>query len=147
MEALAPRRFWVGAIILISFVFPLNFTLSEDNVWNREAYARLSGHTDPSKEKFGWWKGKAFGVKPNQKNLELCGFEGFSVPRLLRNNAERKPLDLNRLSRTVKRRNNILSPSCFANITALSVSPNGIVLASFGNPHNTISKSLFKEAL
>lgn len=57
----------------------------DDNVWNREAYARLSGHTDPKKEKFGWFKGKAFGVKPNQKNLELCGFEGFSVTRLLRN--------------------------------------------------------------
>jgi len=57
----------------------------KDNVWNREAYAKLSGHTDPSKEKFGWWKGKAFGVTPNQKNLELCGFEGFSVTRLLRN--------------------------------------------------------------
>lgn len=62
--------------------FSLDF---KDNVWNREAYARLSGHTDPEKEKFGWYKGKAFGVRPNQKNLELCGFEGFSVTRLLRN--------------------------------------------------------------
>ena len=57
----------------------------EDNIWNREAYAKLSGHTDPKKQKFGWFKGKAFGVKPKQKNLELCGFEGFSVTRLLRN--------------------------------------------------------------
>lgn len=57
----------------------------KDNVWNREAYAKLNGHTDPAKEKFGWFSGKAFGVKPNQKNLELCGFEGFSVSRLLRN--------------------------------------------------------------
>lgn len=51
--------------------------------WNRDAYARLSGNLDFSKEKIGWYKGKAIGVVPGKKNIDICGFEGFSVARLL----------------------------------------------------------------
>lgn len=51
--------------------------------WNRDAMARIHGNTDFSKEKIGWFKGKAIGVVPGKKNLEICGFEGFSVTRLL----------------------------------------------------------------
>ena len=51
--------------------------------WNRDALARLHGNLDFSKEKIGWFKGKAIGVVPGRKNLEICGFEGFSVTRLI----------------------------------------------------------------
>ena len=54
-----------------------------NNIWNREAYARLTGYRDPAREKIGWFSGKAYGVVPGRKNLELCGFEGFSVIRLV----------------------------------------------------------------
>ena len=55
----------------------------KDPVWNRDAMARIQGNLDFSKEKIGWYKGKAFGVVPGRKNLDICGFEGFSVARLL----------------------------------------------------------------
>ena len=51
--------------------------------WNRDAMARIHGNIDFSKEKIGWYKGKAIGVVPGKKNIEICGFEGFSVTRLL----------------------------------------------------------------
>lgn len=51
--------------------------------WNRDAMARIHGNTDFSKEKIGWYKGKAIGVVPGKKNVEICGFEGFSVTRLI----------------------------------------------------------------
>ena len=54
-----------------------------DPVWNRDAYARIVGNLDFSKEKIGWYKGKVIGVRPGMKNLDICGFEGFSVARLL----------------------------------------------------------------
>lgn len=56
-----------------------------DNNWNRDAMARLLGDLDFGKEKFGWYKGTVIGVKPGHKNLDLCGFEGFSFTRLLDN--------------------------------------------------------------
>jgi len=55
----------------------------KNNIWNRDALARLHGTLDFSKEKIGWYKGKAIGVMPGRKNIEICGFEGFSVARLL----------------------------------------------------------------
>ena len=55
----------------------------KDPVWNRDAMARIQGNLDFSKEKIGWFRGKAFGVIPGQKNTDICGFEGFSVARLL----------------------------------------------------------------
>lgn len=63
-------------------------------IWNRDALARIHGNTDFSKEKIGWYKGKAIGVVPGKKNIEICGFEGFSVTRLIpwENGAYRKLL-------------------------------------------------------
>lgn len=55
----------------------------EDPRWNRDAYARIVGNLDFSKEKIGWYKGKVIGVVPGRKNIDICGFEGFSVARLL----------------------------------------------------------------
>ena len=55
----------------------------KNNIWNRDALARIHGNLDFSKEKFGWFDGKAIGIMPGKKNLELVGFEGFSVTRLL----------------------------------------------------------------
>ena len=62
--------------------------------WNRDALARIHGNTDFSQEKIGWYKGKAMGVVPGKKNIEICGFEGFSVTRLIpwENGAYRKLL-------------------------------------------------------
>lgn len=54
-----------------------------DPKWTRDAMARINGNLDFSKEKIGWYKGKAIGVVPGQKNIEICGFEGFSVARLI----------------------------------------------------------------
>jgi hypothetical protein len=54
-----------------------------DPKWNRDAYARMVGNLDFTKEKIGWYKGKAIGVVPGKKNIDICGFEGFSVARLL----------------------------------------------------------------
>lgn len=54
-----------------------------DPKWNRDTYARIVGNLDFSKEKIGWYKGKVIGVVPGKKNLDICGFEGFSVARLL----------------------------------------------------------------
>ena len=53
-----------------------------DNYWNRDTMARIQGDLDFGKQKFGWYKGTVRGIKPNQKNLKLCGFEGFSFARL-----------------------------------------------------------------
>lgn len=50
----------------------------KDPVWNRDTYARIAGDLDFSKEKIGWYKGKAIGVVPGMKNIEICGFQGFS---------------------------------------------------------------------
>ena len=55
----------------------------KNNLWNRDAMARIHGNIDFSKEKFGWYKGKAIGIVPGRKNLDLVGFEGFSIARLL----------------------------------------------------------------
>ena len=53
-----------------------------DNYWNRDTMARIQGDLEFGKQKFGWYKGTVRGVKPGQKNLKLCGFEGFSFARL-----------------------------------------------------------------
>ena len=55
----------------------------EDPKWNRDAYARIVGNLDFTKEKIGWYRGKVLGVVPGKKNIDICGFEGFSVARLL----------------------------------------------------------------
>lgn len=56
----------------------------KDPIWNRDTYARLDGHVDPSKEKCGWLKGKAMGVRPNEEVRTLFGVEGFSFTRIKR---------------------------------------------------------------
>lgn len=55
----------------------------KNNIWNRDAMARLHGNLDSTKEKVGWFKGKAIGIMPGRKNIDLCGFEGCSFARLL----------------------------------------------------------------
>lgn len=56
-----------------------------DNLWNRDAYARLQGDLNFGQEKFGWYSGKVMGVRPGEKVRELFGFEGFSMTRLVDN--------------------------------------------------------------
>jgi len=56
-----------------------------NNLWARDAMARIQGDLDFGKEKFGWYKGTVRGVVPNQKNKVLFGFEGFSMTRLVDN--------------------------------------------------------------
>ena len=53
-----------------------------DNLWNRDAMARIMGDLDFGKQKFGWYRGTVVGVRPGEKNFNLCGFEGFSFARL-----------------------------------------------------------------
>jgi hypothetical protein len=53
-----------------------------DNLWNRDAFARLQADLDFGKQKFGWFSGTVVGVRPGEKVRELFGFEGFSYARL-----------------------------------------------------------------
>ncbi|AOR79560.1 DUF1838 family protein [Novosphingobium resinovorum] len=65
----------------------LNFTTRldfKDPVWNRDTYARIDGDVDPTKEKCGWLRGKAFGVRDNEKIRPLFIAEGFSFTRMKR---------------------------------------------------------------
>lgn len=54
-----------------------------DNFWNRDTYAKLVGGLDFGEQRFGWFKGKALGIRHGEKVKELVGFEGFSFARLL----------------------------------------------------------------
>jgi hypothetical protein len=56
----------------------------KDPVWNRDTYARIDGDLDPTKEKCGWLRGKAFGVRDNEKIRPLFIAEGFSFTRMKR---------------------------------------------------------------
>lgn len=56
----------------------------KDPVWNRDTYARIDGDVDPTREKCGWLRGKAFGVRDNEKIRPLFIAEGFSFTRLKR---------------------------------------------------------------
>ncbi|MCC6942340.1 MAG: DUF1838 family protein, partial [Novosphingobium sp.] len=53
----------------------------KDPKWTRDTYARIDADIDPSKEKCGWIKGKAMGVRPNEKVRKLFDVEGFSFVR------------------------------------------------------------------
>lgn len=64
-----------------SFVTRVNF---KDPKWNRDTYARMDGDLDPTKEKIGWLKGTAYGVRDNEKVRPLLGVEGFSFTRIRR---------------------------------------------------------------
>lgn len=59
---------------------PLEFDNPE---WNRDKFARLQGNTDNTQQKWGWYGGRIFGIRPGEKDLHICDFEGFSVARLL----------------------------------------------------------------
>lgn len=65
----------------IDFITKIDFT---DPKWTRDTYARLDADIDPAKEKCGWIKGKALGVRPNEKVRTLFGVEGFSFVRTKR---------------------------------------------------------------
>lgn len=49
--------------------------------WNRDTYARMDADLDPTKEKLGWLKGAAFGVRDNEAVRKLFVVEGFSLTR------------------------------------------------------------------
>ncbi len=63
------------------FITKIDF---KDPLWTRDTYARIDGNLDPAKEKCGWLKGKAFGVRDNEKVRPLFGVEGFSLTRTKR---------------------------------------------------------------
>jgi hypothetical protein len=54
-----------------------------DPRWNRDAFARLQADIDPTRTKYGWYKGVVLGVRPKEAVRPLVGFEGFSVARFL----------------------------------------------------------------
>jgi hypothetical protein len=60
------------------FITKIDF---KDPKWTRDTYARIDADIDPTKEKCGWIKGKAMGVRPNEKVRKLFDVEGFSFVR------------------------------------------------------------------
>jgi hypothetical protein len=65
----------------VDFVTKIDF---KDPLWTRDTYARIDADVDPTKEKCGWLKGKAYGVRDNEKVRPLFGVEGFSFVRTKR---------------------------------------------------------------
>jgi Protein of unknown function (DUF1838) len=65
----------------IDFVTRIDF---KDPKWNRDTYARIDADLDSTKEKCGWLRGKAFGVRDNEKVRPLFRMEGFSFVRTKR---------------------------------------------------------------
>ncbi|HEX7873071.1 MAG TPA: DUF1838 family protein [Sphingobium sp.] len=65
----------------IDFVSKIDF---KDPKWNRDVYARIDADIDPTKEKCGWLKGKAYGVRDNEAVRPLFNVEGFSFTRTKR---------------------------------------------------------------
>lgn len=65
----------------IDFISKIDF---KDPKWTRDTYARIDADLDPTREKCGWLKGKAYGVRPNEKVRPLFGVEGFSFVRTKR---------------------------------------------------------------
>ena len=56
----------------------------KDPKWNRDVYVRIDADIDPAKEKCGWLKGRAYGVRDNEKVRPLFDVEGFSFVRTKR---------------------------------------------------------------
>ncbi|MEC3947488.1 DUF1838 family protein [Sphingobium sp. HWE2-09] len=77
--AIAAPRVATATTGVPSFVTKIDF---KDPVWNRDTFARLDGDLNPAKEKIGWLKGKAWGVRDNEKVRPLFGVDGFSVVRV-----------------------------------------------------------------
>jgi hypothetical protein len=65
----------------IDFVSRTDFN---DPLWNRDTWVRLDANLDPAKEKVGWLRGIAYGVRDNEKIRPLFKFDGFSVVRTQR---------------------------------------------------------------
>lgn len=65
----------------IDFITKIDF---KDPKWTRDTYARLDGDIAPGAEKCGWIRGKAFGVRENEKVRLLFNVEGFSFVRINR---------------------------------------------------------------
>jgi len=61
-----------------SFITKIDF---KDPKWTRDTYARIDADIDPTKEKCGWLKGRAYGVRDNEKVRPLFDVEGFSFVR------------------------------------------------------------------
>ena len=88
-EGLGLAGMAVGAMVLPGlagaaapgFVTKIDF---KDPTWNRDTYARMDGDLNPAKEKLGWLKGTAYGVRDNEKVRPLFAVEGFSFTRTLR---------------------------------------------------------------
>lgn len=76
--AVAPA-FAAPAAQKIPFLTKVDF---KNPKWNRDTFARLEGDLDPTKEKVGWIKGRAVGVRENERVRPLFDVEGFSVVRL-----------------------------------------------------------------
>jgi hypothetical protein len=51
--------------------------------WNRDAWARIQGDLDSSKERIGHCSGIILGVKPGEKLKPLLGFQTFLATRLV----------------------------------------------------------------
>jgi Protein of unknown function (DUF1838) len=62
----------------IDFITKVDF---KNPKWNRDTYARMDMDLDPTKEKLGWLKGVAYGVRDNEAVRPLLGVEGFSMTR------------------------------------------------------------------
>src|SRR5687768_11326562 len=69
----------VASASVPGFVTKVDF---KDPKWNRDTYARMDGDVDPTREKLGWLKGMAWGVRDNEKVRLLFGVEGFSLVRV-----------------------------------------------------------------
>jgi hypothetical protein len=51
--------------------------------WNRDAWSRIQGDMDPTKERISHCSGLVLGVKPGEKVRELLGFQTFLATRLV----------------------------------------------------------------
>ncbi|MBB5686685.1 DUF1838 family protein [Sphingobium boeckii] len=71
----------MGAAPKVDFVSKIDF---KDPKWNRDTFTRLDADLDPTKEKVGWIRGRAMGVRDNEKVRPLFGVDGFSVVRTKR---------------------------------------------------------------
>ena len=81
MVATAPGAATAKAASKADFVTEINF---KDPKWNRDTYARLDADLNPNKEKLGWLKGTAYGVRENEPVRPLFTVEGFSLVRTKR---------------------------------------------------------------
>lgn len=53
------------------------------------AMARMTGDTDPTRTKHGWYEGRLMGVRPGEAARDLCGIIGLSSQRLVSQDNDR----------------------------------------------------------